>query len=62
MRIISGIAKKYSKFAIAAMIANRIVSTIDVLYLQSLNKRYKLGSSITKLDYNNIEYSFKINF
>ena len=62
MRIISGIAKKYSKFAIAAMIANRIVSTIDILYLQNINKRYKIGSSISKLEINHIEYSFIINF
>ena len=62
MRIISGLAKKYSKFAIAAMIANRIVSTIDVLYLQNFNKRYRIGSSISKLETNNIEYTLKINF
>ena len=62
MRIISGLAKKYSKFAIAAMIANRIVSTIDVLYLQNLNKRYRIGSSISKLETNNIEYTLKIIF
>ena len=47
---------------LAAMIVNRIVSTIDVLYLQNFNKRYKIGSSISILEANNIEYTFKINF
>ena len=62
MRIVSGIAKKYSKFAVGAMIANRIVSAIDVLYLQNLNSRYKVGSSISKLELNYVEYSFSIKF
>ncbi len=62
MRIVSGIAKKYSKFAVGAMIANRIVSAIDVLYLQNLNSRYKVGSSISKLELNYVEYSFNIKF
>ena len=60
MRIVSGLAKKYSKFAVGAMIANRIISAIDVLYLQNLKNRYHIGGSISKLESNNIEYS--INF
>jgi hypothetical protein len=62
MRIISGVAKKYSKFAVGAMIANRIISVIDVLYLKNLSTRYQVYSSVSKLDSQNIEYSFKIIF
>ena len=62
MRIISGVAKKYSKFAVGGMIANRIISVIDVLYLKNLSTRYQVYSSVSKLDSQNIEYSFKIIF
>ena len=62
MRIISGVAKKYSKFAVGAMIVNRVVSMIDVLYLKNLNSRYKIDSSISSFDYNGIKYSINISF
>ena len=57
MRIISGIAKKYSKFAIGAMIANRIISAIDVLYIQNVQHRGKLRSSISNINASSIEYT-----
>jgi len=62
MRIISGIAKKYSKFAIGAMIANRIISAIDVLYIQNVQKRGKLRSSISNINAFSIEYSVYLSF
>ena len=36
MRIMSGITDKYATFAIGGMIAHRIISMIDVLYLQGI--------------------------
>ena len=62
MRIISGIAKKYSKFAIGAMIANRIISAIDVLYIQNVQKRGKLRSSISNINVSSIEYTVYLSF
>jgi len=62
MRIISGIAKKYSKFAIGAMIANRIISAIDVLYIQNVQNRGKLRSSISNINASSIEYTVYLSF
>ncbi len=62
MRIISGIAKKYSKFAIGAMIANRIISAIDVLYIQNVQNRAKLRSSISNINASSIEYTVYLSF
>ena len=62
MRIISGIAKKYSKFAIGAMIANRIISAIDVLYIQNVQHRGKLRSSISNINASSIEYTVYLSF
>jgi len=62
MRIVSGIAKKYSKFAIGAMIANRIISAIDVLYIQNVEQRQKLRSSISTINTSSIEYTIYLSF
>ena len=62
MRIVSGLSKKYSKFAVGAMIANRIVSAIDVLYIQNISKRNQLSSSISSFNQSSIEYSIYFSF
>ena len=62
MRIVSGLSKKYSKFAVGAMIANRILSAIDVLYIQNISKRNQLSSSISSFNQSSIEYSIYFSF
>ena len=46
MRIKSGSFKKYSNFAIAGLIINRVISFIDVLYLERTGKKTFFSTSV----------------
>ena len=54
--------QKYSKFALGAMIANRTISAIDVLYIQNVQNRGKLRSSISNINASSIEYTVYLSF
>ena len=54
--------EKKAKFAIGAMIANRIISAIDVLYIQNVQNRGNHRSSISNINASSIEYTVYLSF
>ncbi len=62
IRINRGLADKYATFAIGGMVAHRLISMIDVLYLESKKRRYKLGSGFRRDQTGSMHFSVTLNF
>lgn len=62
IRIHSGLADKYATFAIGGMVAHRLISMIDVLYLESKKRRYKIGSGFRRDNTGSMQFSVTLQF
>ncbi len=62
MRIMSGVTDKYATFAIGGMIAHRIISMIDVLYLQGKKNRLEFGSEFSRDKMGGMKFSLIFQF
>jgi len=62
MRIISGTAEKLVSFSIGGLIVHRVISVIDVLYLERKNSTFRLESSIIPSGKDYLELSVSIKF
>ena len=61
IRIKSVIANKYAKFAVGGLILHRLLSLIDVIYLERQNQSVSLDTQIYG-NWDNIEMKFSFNF
>ncbi|SVD81871.1 uncharacterized protein METZ01_LOCUS434725 [marine metagenome] len=61
MRVKSGIARKNIRFVFGGLILHRVISFIDVIYLERQNQSFPLKSQLYG-DVNNIELRFLFNF
>ena len=62
IRYNSGLLNKYTIFTLGGLVVNRIISMIDVLYLQREKRKYKIKSGFNN-DWNGrMQYSIKFLF
>jgi hypothetical protein len=61
-RITSSTADKFSSFTIAGLILHRVISLIDVLYLERIGSKIDLESAIIPLGKDQVEFRLGINF
>ena len=62
MRIMSGLTNKYATFAIGGLIAHRIISMIDVLYLHGKKNRLEFGSAFSRDKMGGMKFSLVFQF
>lgn len=62
MRITSANSKKVANFAIAGLIVHRIVSVIDVLYLERKSGKYNFSSAFIPHGTSNVEIQLQLTF
>ena len=62
MRILSANWDKYANFAVAGLVINRLISLIDVIYLEKTGKSSSFQSEIKSLSLNNIKFQLSMEF
>ena len=62
IRIKSGIANKYATFALGGLVAHRIISIIDVLYLKAKKENFEMNSGFSSTHSGELQYSVTFNF
>ncbi len=62
MRITSATADKVASFAVGGLIAHRIISVFDILYLKKKSGNIRMNSSLIPMGRDNIYFVVSLNF